>query len=94
MWFPPKWKQVSPERYQAGEKREDRVKEGEIARPILSLAGVKPPAWMQGHAFAGKHQQEKPKYMFGFRGRMDERYDFIRTVTDGRYHYIRNHYGV
>ncbi|MDP6445922.1 MAG: sulfatase, partial [Pirellulaceae bacterium] len=32
----------------------------------------------------------KPQYMFGFRGRMDERYDFIRTVTDGRFHYIRN----
>jgi len=29
--------------------------------------------------------------MFGFRDRMDERYDFIRTVTDGRYHYIRNY---
>lgn len=46
---------------------------------------------MQGHAFAGKYQQEKPKYMFGFRDRMDVRYDFIRTVTDGRYHYIRNY---
>jgi uncharacterized sulfatase len=31
------------------------------------------------------------KYMFGFRGRMDARYDFIRTVTDGRYHYMRNY---
>ena len=28
--------------------------------------------------------------MFGFRDRMDERYDFIRTVTDGRFQYIRN----
>jgi uncharacterized sulfatase len=29
--------------------------------------------------------------MFGFRGRMDARYDFIRTVTDGRFHYMRNY---
>ena len=62
----------------------------DLAPTVLSLAGVKPPKHMQGHAFAGKYQQSKPKYMFGFRDRMDERYDFIRTVTDGRYHYIRN----
>jgi uncharacterized sulfatase len=29
--------------------------------------------------------------MFGFRGRMDERYDLVRSVTDGRYVYIRNY---
>lgn len=28
--------------------------------------------------------------MFGFRGRMDERTDFVRTITDGRYVYLRN----
>ncbi|MEA3224383.1 MAG: HEAT repeat domain-containing protein [Planctomycetota bacterium] len=46
---------------------------------------------MQGHAFAGKFQRPKPRYMFGFRGRMDERCEFIRTVTDGRYQYMRNY---
>ena len=28
---------------------------------------------------------------FGMRNRMDERYDFVRTVSDGSYRYIRNY---
>ena len=91
VYFPPRWKARAPKEYQAGGKSDRMVSFVDLAPTLLSLAGVKPPEWMQGHAFAGKHQQEKPKYMFGFRGRMDERYDFIRTVTDGRYHYIRNY---
>ena len=45
---------------------------------------------MQGHAFLGKYQQSPQPYVFGFRGRMDERYDLVRCVTDGRFVYIRN----
>jgi hypothetical protein len=30
-------------------------------------------------------------YAFGGRNRMDERYDFVRTVTDGRFRYLRNY---
>ncbi len=91
VYFPPRWKALAPKEYQAGGKSDRMVSFVDLAPTLLSLAGVEPPAWMQGHAFAGKHQREKPKYMFGFRGRMDERYDFIRTVTDGRFHYIRNY---
>ena len=45
---------------------------------------------MQGHAFAGTFQSEPQPFIFGFRGRMDERLDFVRSVTDGRYVYLRN----
>ena len=31
-------------------------------------------------------------YVYGFRGRMDERCDLVRSVTDGRYVYVRNYY--
>jgi len=91
VYFPEKWKHLAPAEYKAGGKSDRLVNFVDLAPTLLSLAGVKPPAWMQGHAFAGKHQVAKPKYMFGFRDRMDERYDFIRTVTNGRYHYIRNY---
>lgn len=91
VYFPEKWKHLAPAEYQAGGQSDRLVNFVDLAPTLLSLAGVKPPSWMQGHAFAGKHQVAKPKYMFGFRDRMDERYDFIRTVTDGRYHYIRNY---
>jgi uncharacterized sulfatase len=47
---------------------------------------------MQGHAFAGPHQSEPPPFLFGERGRMDERMDLVRSVTDGRYVYLRNYF--
>ena len=90
VYFPKKWEHLAPKEYKAGGKSDRLVNFVDLAPTVISLAGVKPPKHMQGHAFAGKHQEAAPKYMFGFRGRMDERYDFIRTVTDGRYHYIRN----
>ncbi len=91
VYFPPKWKHLAPKEYETGGKSDRLVNFVDLAPTLLSLAGVEPPEWMQGHAFAGKFQKEKPKYMFGFRDRMDERYDLIRTVTDGRFHYIRNY---
>jgi uncharacterized sulfatase len=45
---------------------------------------------MEGHAFAGTRPQPAPAYLFGARGRMDERTDLVRSVTDGRFVYVRN----
>ena len=36
---------------------------------------------MQGHAFMGKHETKAQEYAYGFRGRMDERYDLVRSVV-------------
>lgn len=38
----------------------------------------------------GEYEAEPRDYMSGFRGRMDERYDFVRCTRDKRYIYIRN----
>ncbi|MCA9178088.1 MAG: sulfatase-like hydrolase/transferase [Planctomycetales bacterium] len=91
VYFPDKYRDLAPKEYQPGGASQRMVNFVDLAPTLLSLAGVKPPEWMQGHAFAGKHQTEPPRYMFGFRDRMDERYDLIRTVTDGRFQYIRNY---
>lgn len=91
VYFPEKYQHLAPQEYEAGGASDRLVNFVDLAPTLLSLAGVKPPEWMQGHAFAGEHQTAPPKYMFGFRDRMDERYDFIRTVTDGKYQYIRNY---
>ncbi|MEZ6087027.1 MAG: sulfatase-like hydrolase/transferase [Pirellulaceae bacterium] len=90
VFFPEKWKHLAPKEYQVGGTSDRLVNFVDLAPTVLSLAGVQPPDWMQGHAFAGRYQVEKPQYMYGFRDRMDERYDMIRTVTDGRFQYIRN----
>ena len=46
---------------------------------------------MQGHAFMGKYETTEQQYGYGFRGRMDERYDMVRSVVGERYIYIRNY---
>ena len=46
---------------------------------------------MQGYAFMGKHAAPEQPFNYGFRGRMDERYDMVRVVRDKRYIYIRNY---
>jgi arylsulfatase A-like enzyme len=63
----------------------------DFAPTVLSLAGVPAPKYMQGHAFAGPQNAGPQEFAFCFRNRMDERYDFVRTVRDKRFRYIRNY---
>ena len=62
----------------------------DLAPSVLNLAGVQVPPHMQGRAFLGPDLPAPRRYVFGARDRMDERYDTIRAVSDGRYRYIRN----
>lgn len=63
----------------------------DLAPTVLALAGVSKPAHMHGQALLGDGAMRGRNFVFGMRNRMDERYDFVRTVTDGRYRYIRNY---
>jgi uncharacterized sulfatase len=58
---------------------------------MLSLAGIRPPEFYHGTAFAGIHEAPPRSYLHGMRGRMDERYDLMRSTRDKRYVYIRNY---
>jgi arylsulfatase A-like enzyme len=91
VYFPPKWRHLAPRDYEEGGASKRLISFIDLAPTILSLAGIKSPDWMQGGAFAGKFQTEEPAYSYGFRGRMDERYDLSRSVQDKRYRYIRNY---
>jgi uncharacterized sulfatase len=90
VYFPPQWQHLAPREYQPGGRSERLVSFVDLAPTVLSIAAIKPPEWMQGHAFAGPYQSEPPKYLYGERGRMDERMDLVRSVTDGRYLYLKN----
>lgn len=90
VYVPPKYRHLAPEGYSAGAVIQRLVGFVDLAPTLLSLAGLKPPAHMQGRAFMGPHTAPAPDMLFGFRGRMDERIDMIRSATDGRYVYIRN----
>jgi len=92
VYFPPKWAHLAPKEYTVGGKSDRLVAFVDLAPTLLSIAGIQPPDWMQGHAFAGKFQAKPQPFIYGNRARMDERYDLARSVTDGRYVYIRNFY--
>jgi uncharacterized sulfatase len=92
VYVPPKFRHLAPpEAARPGAESTRLVSFVDFAPTLLSLAGVKPPAWMQGRAFLGEYTAAAPDYLFGFRGRMDERLDLIRSVRDARYIYIRNY---
>lgn len=92
VFFPKKWQHLAPKEYSVGGKSDRLVSFVDLAPTVLSIAGIQPPEWMQGHAFAGPHQTEPQAFIYGERGRMDERMDVVRSVTDGRYVYLRNFY--
>lgn len=88
--IPEKYQHLRPPEYEAGGRSDRLVAFVDFAPTLLSLAGIVPPDWMQGGAFLGGHQAAARTYNFGYRGRMDERTDLVRTVTDGRFVYSRN----
>ena len=81
---------LAPEK--AGVKLDRLVSQVDLAPTVLSLAGIAAPEQMQGIAFLGEHAGEPRDYVYCFRGRMDERYDFCRAVSDGQFKYIRNYH--
>ncbi len=89
--IPERFKHLRPPDYQPGGKSDRLVSFVDLAPTVLSLAGIKPPDWLHGHAFLGEFIAPPQPFVHGFRGRMDERYDLVRSVTDGRYVYIRNY---
>jgi arylsulfatase A-like enzyme len=87
--FPEKYRHLTPT--PPGSRISSLVSFVDFAPTVLSLAGVQPPAYFQGQAFCGPTKGDPPKYVFGFRNRIDERYDMVRTVRTERYRYIRNY---
>ncbi len=91
VYFPPKWKHLAPKDYRSGGTADRLISFVDLAPTMLSLAGIKPPEWMQGAPFCGKYEAPEPEFSYGFRGRMDERYDLVRSVRDKQYMYVRNY---
>ncbi|MFC4311900.1 sulfatase-like hydrolase/transferase [Steroidobacter flavus] len=86
---PPRWRHLLPA--SAGGEVKEPVSFIDLAPTVLALADVRKPAQMQGSTLLGNDTLRGRRWVFGMRDRMDERYDMIRTVADGRYRYIRNY---
>ncbi len=91
VYIPPKFRHLAPSYYKPGTQTGRLVGFIDLAPTVLSLAGIKPPDYMQGHAFLGEYAEAEQPFNFAFRDRMDERYDMVRSVRDKRYIYIRNY---
>jgi arylsulfatase A-like enzyme len=88
VYVPPKWRKrlgITP-----GTVVEEPVSLIDLAPTLLSIIELKTPKTMQGQAFLGNAATPR-RYVLGGRDRMDERYDTVRSVTDGRYSYVRNY---
>ncbi|QDT07155.1 Sulfatase [Rubripirellula lacrimiformis] len=61
---------------------------------VLSLAGIQPPAFVDGKAFLGDSvdpaEVDARDEAFGYADRFDEKYDLVRTLRKGNFKYVRN----
>lgn len=88
VWFPPAWQHLAPGG--PGTVIDDPVSSIDAPPTVLHLADVEIPEHFQGQPFAGPTCAPR-QFAFSNRNRMDEAIDFVRTVRDERYRYIRNY---
>jgi len=91
VYVPEKFRALEPPGYKAGTSSGRLVSFVDLAPTVLRLAGITPPEYMQGHAFAGGDVSVQPGLLYGARGRMDARIDLVRSVRDERFVYLRNY---
>lgn len=89
---PAKYQSLVEGQYSTGSTSDRLVSFVDLMPTVLSLAGMQPPEHLHGKAFLGPHATEDPQYIYGFRDRMDERYDMSRAIRDDRFMYVRNFY--
>jgi len=88
--IPEKYKSIWPAD-RPGSEVDRLVSFVDMPKTWLSLTSTPIPDTMQGTTFLGASTKPEPSYCFSFRGRMDERNENARSVTDGHYLYIRNY---
>jgi len=92
-------KEYRPADYREGGTTDRLVSFVDFGATVVNLAGVYHlnldgsglPGEFQGTAFLGPNTGPPNEFLHGFRGRMDERVDCVRSVTDGRYVYVRHY---
>lgn len=91
IYVPPKFKHLAPAEAHPGGVNMRMQTFVDLAPTVLSLAGITPPDSMQGEIFLGSHRSDGREYHDGFRGRMDERIDLVRSIRNQQYVFVRNY---
>lgn len=89
--IPEKFRHLRPADYSPGGRTDRLVSFVDLAPTVLALAQAPLPDYLQGRPFLGPSPAPAPEYLHGFRGRMDERIDLVRSVRDKRYVYLRQY---
>jgi uncharacterized sulfatase len=87
---PEKWRHLAPPDYAAGGTTDRLVSFVDLAPTLFSLADVQAAGVGAGPGVRRPARGRPREYVFGFRGRMDERTDLVRSARDERYVYVRN----
>ncbi len=89
IWFPEKYKQLSPWGT-AGIVSDELINFEDLAPTIINLAGGKIPDHMVGRILIGPQRTPETTHLLLSSDRSDNAPDLVRTVTDGRFVYSRN----
>ncbi|QOV88848.1 sulfatase-like hydrolase/transferase [Humisphaera borealis] len=87
--IPGKWAKASP--VAAGQWVDDLATFVDLPPTVFNLAGIETPKNYQGKPFLGEGRTAPRDEVFMHRGRMDERYDFSRSVRTQNFRYVRNY---
>ncbi len=79
----------APAQYRVGKVSNQVLSLLDVTATTLAMAGVPRPTLMQGRVFLGDRAEPPRQYAFAARDRIDETVQRIRSVHDGRFHYIR-----
>ncbi|PQV48227.1 arylsulfatase A-like enzyme [Jejuia pallidilutea] len=89
VWFPEKYKHLSPWG-EAGSVTDELISFEDLAPTMISLAGGKVPDYLNGRILIGENRSQPKDYLLLSSDRADNGPDLVRTITDGRFVYSRN----
>ena len=87
---PDKFEQLIPG-FSEGGHNTNMVSFIDLPATFLNLAGAEVPDYFEGKPIMGENAKPERDYAFGARDRADDMFEMSRSVTDGRYFYVRNY---
>ena len=89
IWFPEKYKHLSPWG-KAGTVSDELIDFEDLAPTMISLAGGTVPDYLKGRILIGDHRSKEKDHLLLSADRADNGPDLVRTITNGRFIYSRN----